>query len=292
MTNDNKEVFAIKTVQSLLREVSLYGGRIDGLFGKTCRSAFVTLLQAFNPTRNPTIVDNDFTAKSVFTMLQAALADVGLYSVKIDGIWGSKTAEGLNTLLSHYRKEKDIPELWYAWSGHPNVPADGIRKYEEWMKKWEKPLTHVSYILSCNALETGKTFDPAIRNPKSGAIGLIQFMPKGSVPDLGTTVEALAAMTFVEQLDYVFKYFEKYGYIKKCKYLEDYYLSIFYPAHVGKDPNTVVARAGSAVYQQNIGFDPVPRRGYYTVGDIASAINQFYWDGLDPKNRIPKPQGN
>lgn len=148
--------------------------------------------------------------------------------------------------------------------------------------KWGKPLAHVSYILSCNALETGRTFNPAIRNPKSGAVGLIQFMPKTTAPDLGTTADALAAMSFVDQLDYVFKYFEKYGYIKKCKHLEDYYLSIFYPAHVGKDPNELVARSGSLLYSQNKGFD-VDNKGYYTIGDIAATINQFYWDGLDPK---------
>lgn len=288
MANSNKDVFAIKSIQSLLREVSLYGGRIDGLFGKGALSGFVTLLKSYNKDFNTSLSQGSYDANEVFTLIQTGLAAVGLYTGTVDGLWGKNTAGGLETLVSAYRTKQGIPELWYAWSGHPNVPAEGIRKYETWMQKWGKPLVHVSYILACNALETGRTFNPGIRNPKSGAVGLIQFMPKSTAPDLGTTADALAAMSFVDQLDYVFKYFEKYGYIKKCNYLEDYYLSIFYPVNVGKDPNEVVGRAGSTLYSQNSGFD-ADKKGYYTVGDIASAINQFYWDGLDPKNRIAKP---
>jgi hypothetical protein len=288
MANSNKDVFAIKTVQSLLREVSLYGGRIDGLFGKGAQSGFVTMLKSYNKDFNTPLSQGSYLAYEVFTYLQTGLAAVGLYTGTIDGKWGKNTAAGLEALVASYRTKQGIPELWYAWSGNKNVPVEGIRKYEAWMQKWDKALVHVSYILSCNALETGRTFNPSIRNPKSGAVGLIQFMPKSTAPDLGTTADALAAMSFVDQLDYVFKYFEKYGYIKKCNYLEDYYLSIFYPANVGKDPNEVVGRAGSALYSQNSGFD-ADKKGYYTVGDIASAINQFYWDGLDPKNRIAKP---
>lgn len=288
MANSNTDVFAIKTVQSLLREVKLYGGRIDGLFGKNCRDAFVTLLKSYQPTFSTPLYQGSYDASQVFNLLQTGLAAVGLYTSTVDGKWGGNTSGGMEKLVQAYRTKNNIPELWYAWSGNPNVPAEGIRKYEAWMQKWAKPLAHVSYILSCNALETGRTFNPAIRNPKSGAVGLIQFMPKTTAPDLGTTADALAAMSFVDQLDYVFKYFEKYGYIKKCKHLEDYYLSIFYPAHVGKDPNELVARSGSLLYSQNKGFD-VDNKGYYTIGDIAATINQFYWDGLDPKNRIAKP---
>lgn len=33
-----------------------------------------------------------------------------------------------------------------------------------------------NHIMACIALETGRSFNPAIRNPKSSATGLIQFM--------------------------------------------------------------------------------------------------------------------
>ncbi len=287
MSNSNTDVFGLKTMQSLLREVKLYGGRIDGLFGGGCRTAFITMLKTKDPAFNKQLPAPGYDSISVFTYLQTGLAAVGLYTRRIDGIWGDGTFGAFSQLVETYRKAAGLPEYSFAWSGHPAVPKEGVEKYLAWMRKWGKPDDHVSYILSCNALETGRTFNPAIRNKFSGAVGLIQFMPKSTAPDLGTTADALAAMSFVEQQDYVFKYFEKYGYIKKCQRLEDYYLSIFMPKYVGRDPNEVVARAGTETYRQNAGFDS-DKKGYYTVGDIGSAINQFYWDGLDPKNRLVK----
>jgi hypothetical protein len=59
------------------------------------------------------------------------------------------------------------------------------------------------------------------------------------------------------------------------------------PARMGRDPDEVVASAPSITYTQNQGFDK-SKRGFYTVGDIASAINSFYFDGMSPKNRLIK----
>ena len=285
MSNSNTDVFSIKTMQSLLREVNLYRGRIDGLFGDGCRNSFIAMLKRYDASFNKSLPVNSYDAVSVFTLIQTGLAAIGLYTRRIDGIWGDGSFGAFTQLVEAYRTSSGLPRYGFAWSGHPAVPQEGVDKYLAWMRKWGKPDEHVSYILSCNALETGRTFNPAIVNKHSGATGLIQFMPKGSAPDLGTTCEALAKMSFVEQQDYVFKYFEKYGYIKKCKVLEDYYLSIFMPVMVGRDPNEVVGRQGTKLYSQNSGFDTA-KKGYYTVGDIGAAINQFYWDGLDPKNRI------
>lgn len=293
MKNSNKDDFAIKSLQSLLRELSLYGGQIDGLFGKGCRDGFITMLKTKDPSFNKELTQGSYEASQVFTFIQTGLAAVGLYTGRIDGLTGPGTMGGFENLCQLYRVAKGIPEYWFAWTNHKNVPLAGVQKLEAWIVKMGKPTYHTSYMLSCFALETsgkdGPTFNPGIVNPKSGATGLIQFMPKGSALDLGTTCPALAKMSFVDQLDYVFKYFEKYNYINKCKSLEDYYLSIFYPRLVGHDLNEVIARAGSLTYSQNIGFDPAPHKGYYTVGDVGNAITTFYWNGMNPKNRLIKP---
>ena len=76
------------------------------------------------------------------------------------------------------------------------------------MTKHGKETKHVSYLLSCMAFETAGTFSPSVQNGKTKATGLIQFMPT-TAKDLGTTIEALKAMDFMTQLDWVFKYFEK-----------------------------------------------------------------------------------
>ncbi len=83
--------------------------------------------------------------------------------------------------------------------------------------------------------ESAGTFSPSVTN-SIGATGLIQFLP-GTAISLGTTVEALAKMTAVEQLDYVYKYLLPY----KGKMIDFYttYLAIFYPAALGKDDSYV-----------------------------------------------------
>lgn len=285
MSNTNRDVFGIKSIQSLLRETNQYKGRIDGLFGTGGRDSLLEVLKSKVGNKVPTLPELSTDAKKVFTFVQTILAFGGWYTATVDGIWGNGSQRAMRDAVTHYKESKGIPEYSYAWTAHKNVPAEGVKKIEAWMVKHNKPLEHVSYLLSSMALETGRRFDPSIQNPKTGATGLIQFMPKTTVPDLGTTTSALAKMTFVDQLDYVFKYFEKYGYIKKCKFLEDYYLSIFYPAHVGKDPDLVVAVRGTALYSQNSGFDK-DKDGKYTIGEIASTINEFYWDGLAPANRL------
>lgn len=285
---NNKEVFGVKTIQSLLREVKLYGGRIDALFGSSSVEGIRQLVAAANPGYSPIVaVPVQDQASDIFKWVQEYMVRSGRTdaSFKVDGLWGSASEGVLKDLVENYRVLNKLPKLSYAWTSHPNLTKEVVAKVEAWMVKWGKPLTHVDYLFSCFALETGRTFNPAETNRDSGAVGLIQFMPKGSMIDLGTNSQALKAMTVLEQLDYVFSYFEKYGYIKKCVRLEDYYLSIFYPARVGTDPNAKLGVKGTKLYEQNSGFDR-EKKGYYTVGDIAYAITGFYWEGMDPAKRF------
>lgn len=289
MTNTNKEVFGLKTIQSLFREVGLYGGRIDALFGTGCVNAMHSVVKHVNPNYNPIVAVPTYLASDVFKWVQEYLVRAGKVPAefKVDGKWGPASKGELEKLCNIYAQDNNLPHYSYAWTSHKNLTPEVIKKVEDWMVKWGKPLDHVSYLFSCFALETGRTFDPAALNKHSKARGLIQFMPNGSMKDLGVTDDQLKVMSVFEQLDWVFKYFEKYSYIKKCNCLEDYYLSIFYPAHVGKDPNLVVGTKGTKLYEQNSGFDS-EKKGFYTVGDIASAITTFYWEGMDPKLRLAK----
>lgn len=288
MTNTNKEVFGLKTIQSLFREVGLYGGRIDALFGAGCVIAMQTLVKHVNPNYNPIVAVPTYLASDVFKWVQEYLVRAGKVdsNFKVDGKWGPTSKGELEKLCNIYAHDNQLPQYSYAWTAHKNLTPEVIKKVEDWMIKWNKPLDHVSYLFSCFALETGRTFSASIQNKNTKATGLCQIMPS-TAKDLGTTIDRLKVMTEFEQLDWVFKYFEKYSYIKKCNCLEDYYLSIFYPAHVGKDPNLVVGTKGTKLYEQNSGFDS-DKKGFYTVGDIASAITTFYWEGMDPKLRIAK----
>jgi len=133
------------------------------------------------------------------------------------------------------------------------------------------------YLMSCMAFETGETFKSDIKNAAgSGAVGLIQFMPR-TARALGTSTEALSKMTTVKQLDYVEKYFlPKKG---KLKTLEDVYMAILYPAAIGKPSSHVLFSKNSISYKQNKGFDK-NKDGNITLAEISSKVRAKYEKGL------------
>jgi hypothetical protein len=90
----------------------------------------------------------------------------------------------------------------------------------------------------------------------SGATGLIQFMP-ATARGLGTSTEALAKMSAVEQLDYVEKYLRQAKSIAGIGKDESIdggtlYALVFMPAHAKKD---TLAVKGSGAYMANSGLD-------------------------------------
>lgn len=79
--------------------------------------------------------------------------------------------------------------------------------------------------------ETARTLNHRIQNPVTKATGLIQFMPK-TATGLGTTVDALKAMSNVQQLEYVQKHLAPFR--GKYHSFVDLYCAIFWPAAVNK----------------------------------------------------------
>lgn len=123
------------------------------------------------------------------------------------------------------------------------------------------------WLAAAISFESG--FSPSIVNAAgSGAVGLIQFMPS-TAAGLGTSTAALKNMSFTDQLEYVKKYFAPYQ--GKLNSLEDTYLAIFYPAFIGKSNDAVLGSTGSAIYNQNAGFDKT-HKGFVTKEDITSTI--------------------
>jgi hypothetical protein len=132
------------------------------------------------------------------------------------------------------------------------------------------------YLMACMAFESAETFRPNIRNPKSNAVGLIQFMGN-TAKSLGTTTNALAGMTAVRQLDYVRKYF--WPYRGRLRSLEDVYLAIFTPAAIGKPADYKLYKKGTKAYSQNIGFDQ-NKDGAISLAEISTAVRAKYNKGL------------
>ncbi|OJW76302.1 transglycosylase SLT domain-containing protein [Spirosoma sp. 48-14] len=105
---------------------------------------------------------------------------------------------------------------------------------------------------------------PTAYNAGSGATGLIQFL-KSTALKLGTTTDALRAMSGTEQLDWVKKYLASWKGRYKSPY--DVYLAVFYPAAMGKADSYVIGVKGSQTYNLNAGMD-MDRDGKITVSDV------------------------
>lgn len=111
MPNSVKDESIIKSIQTTLTNLSLYGGRIDGLFGKVSRERLIIMVKKVYPSSNLTnLPANGFDAKSVFIFIQTVLARVGLYTITIDGIWGPTSQRSFDSLATRYRKLTGQPE--------------------------------------------------------------------------------------------------------------------------------------------------------------------------------------
>ena len=113
------------------------------------------------------------------------------------------------------------------------------------------------------------------KNSWGGAVGLIQFMPSTAV-GLGTNSDKLLSMTNVQQLDYVFKYFEP----KKGKYKNyvDLYLATFFPLAVGKSLDWVIESktlSAELIARQN----PATSRGSNKI--TVRMFHEYALRGLD-----------
>lgn len=94
------------------------------------------------------------------------------------------------------------------------------------------------HLMAAMAFESGETFSPSVRNAAgSGAVGLIQFMPK-TAEALGASTEKLAALSAEEQLGYVAKHFEDHK--GRLKTLGDIYMAILWPRGIGKPDDWVL----------------------------------------------------
>ncbi|MEZ4883573.1 MAG: transglycosylase SLT domain-containing protein [Chitinophagales bacterium] len=119
-------------------------------------------------------------------------------------------------------------------------------------------------------------FDASVANFKgSGATGLIQFMPT-TAEDFDITTAKLRNLNHVQQLDYVYAYFDaKRKQYKQYETLTDLYLAVLYPKALGEDYCYTLYAEPSKPYEMNKGLD-VNKDGRVTVQDIDLFLKQKY----------------
>ncbi len=133
-----------------------------------------------------------------------------------------------------------------------NVSAEFIAEVRAICRRINWTDDHVNWLMACIAFESARTFSPSIKSPVSSATGLIQFMD-ATARHLGTTTDALAKMTAVEQLKYVELYFKPYA--SKIKSIDDMYMAILWPSAIGQHPDSILWNKDSRFYSPNKALD-------------------------------------
>jgi peptidoglycan hydrolase-like protein with peptidoglycan-binding domain len=132
--------------------------------------------------------------------------------------------------------------------------------------------TNPNFLMAVMSFESGGTFSPSVLNQAgSGAVGLIQFMPR-TARHLGTSTAALAAMTAEAQLELVEKYFRPFR--NRLNTIEDTYMAVLLPKAVGKGNDFVLFRKPSVAFTQNRGLD-IDGDGRVTVLDASFKVRQL-----------------
>lgn len=273
----------IVRVTKLGEIIRSFVGNITGIFQSTGR-----LLGAVKDNLlNFDLFDSEKKVSTTFNELRTS----------IDGV-GKNFEEAINVFTTDFTKQVDGVEVG-TYSEEPIPPEGGYQSagrgiyapgkipekvksdtaftqgVTELAKKYKIP---EDYLYAVMGFETGGTYDPAQKNMKdSGATGLIQFMPN-TARGLGTSTDQLSKMSRAEQLKYVDKYFSGKGI--EGGSLSDVYMSVLFPAAVGKPDDFVLFGKGAMsgftgiAYEQNKGLD-LNKDGSVTKAEASSKVADY-----------------
>lgn len=242
--------------------------------------------------------------------MQTDLKTLGLYQGEPDGKWGPLSHGAfVNARRLVIGKDKPVAKMSttlfsyckaVAWSGK-QTPAF-ITKVKQIVEALGMPVQGPDDLMACVAWESGETFSASVVNKAgSGATGLIQFMPGTAIAYFYTmaeigkmstarkkqagleSCEKLSKLSDVDQLDYVLKYFMPYK--GKLKNLGDLYMSILWPAGIGKDDSFVLWSEADrpTTFRQNAGLD-VNKDKVITRAECLIKVNDKLVKGLHPSN--------
>lgn len=125
--------------------------------------------------------------------------------------------------------------------------------------------------------------NPKAVNAMSGATGLIQWMPSTAIR-FGTTVQAIAQMTDLEQLDLAERYFQPFK--GRLNTIEDAYMAVLMPTGVGKLPSyKLITSDDGKAYIQNKGLD-LNSDGNITKAEAASFVVRLYDEGMRQQQAV------
>lgn len=167
----------------------------------------------------------------------------------------------------------------WAHLPQPYSPLKRVIGDENCSKQFKNKIRLIAKNINCDpsdlmaiiSWESGGTFKSDVINfAGSGATGLIQFMPE-TAQALGTTTQALAKMTPLEQLNYVEKYFLMIDSSKQKKSLANLYMAVLYPMAMNKSSNYGLFTKPGIAYRQNAGLD-LNHDGVVSVAEAVAKV--------------------
>jgi hypothetical protein len=176
------------------------------------------------------------------------------------------TDDWKNTAQEYWISEESINQAESNWEVNMGISADMIQNndslaeggYLRWERLLQNPefsakLTQVASAIWANrsdlikVMKAESALDPRAVNPQTNATWLIQFMPR-TAEWLWTSVGHIRAMSAVEQLNYVERYFKQNSMWTSLDSIEKLYQAVFYPLSLTKWPNFVFGSERSSSY--------------------------------------------
>jgi len=124
-------------------------------------------------------------------------------------------------------------------------------------------------VAAVMSFETGGTFSPTEQPPTNNAVGLLQWTKVGAAAQ-GTTIAQIATMSQMTQLRLAIERFKMFR-PGSLVTVADYYMSVFAPAHVGRDDSTALYVDPSRAYRWNRLLDE-DGDGTITKGEAAAHV--------------------
>lgn len=176
-----------------------------------------------------------------------------------------------NTFAANQENRFDYNQI-QGVRGNRHVTAEFLNGVENMAQRLG---TRPEYLLAVMSFETGGTFNPAERNG-IGATGLIQFL-RSTAEGLGTSTDALARMSSVEQLRYVEKYFDQPNFRGRLGSLEGLYTAVL-SGRARQNSDDVLFTRGTAAYRQN----PLDwnNDGRITAGEAVTPVAARMYGGI------------
>ena len=231
------------------------------------------------------------TKVTLTTPFNGAKFDLGTFLVN-SGNWGAMpkfNRAGVREVIAHaLNDEGEVlgtasvkfvvapdPDALLPVQGSVGNPHVTTKFKEKVIKIADKLETDPNFLMAIMSFETGGSFDPAQQSHAgNGATGLIQFL-KSTAKSLGTTTAELAAMTSVEQLDFVEKFLlPQKG---KIQTIEDIYMAVLFPKAVGKPNSFVLFQTPSQAFKLNKGLD-ADKDGKVTKAEAAARPRKILED--------------